>query len=123
MISKSRFSRWQHARNTMERSQTMNKTKTQTKPVIDREAVRMLVIEFGPREAARKLGLNENTVLGWAHRYEWNSPKLKQNKGALKRAQSIKMQSTPAEVLIAHHKQCEEGTRTALIEAAYKAAC
>jgi len=83
----------------------------------------MLVIEFGPREAARKLGLNENTVLGWAHRYEWNSPKLRQNKGAIKRAQSIKMQSTPAEALIAHHKQCEEGTKTALMDAAYKAAC
>jgi hypothetical protein len=103
----------------------MTKTKTHTKPTkpaIDREAVRMLVIEFGPREAARKLGLNENTVLGWAHRYEWNSPRLKQNKGAIKRAQSIKMQSTPAEALIAHHKGLEGTTKTALMQTLAKAA-
>jgi transposase-like protein len=43
-------------------------TKPQTKPPVDREAVRILAIELGAREAARKLGLNENTVLSWARR-------------------------------------------------------
>ena len=116
------FHHWRYATNTLKEIVTMNKTKTQTKPVVDREAVRMLVIEFGPREAARKLGLNENTVLGWAHRYEWNSPRLKQNKGAIKRAQTIKMQSTPAEALIAHHKGLEGATKTALMQTLAKAA-
>jgi len=35
-------------------------TKPQTKPPVDREAVRVLAIELGAREAARRLGLNRN---------------------------------------------------------------
>jgi transposase-like protein len=38
-------------------------TKSQTKPPVDREAVRVLAIELGAREAARRLRLNPNTVL------------------------------------------------------------
>jgi hypothetical protein len=61
-------------------------------------------------------------VLGWAHRYEWNSPRLKQNRGAIKRAQSIKMQSTPADTLIAAHKELEGATKTGLMQTLAKAA-
>jgi Putative ATPase subunit of terminase (gpP-like) len=50
-------------------------TKPQTKPPADRESVRVLAIELAAREAARKLGLNENTVLSWARRENWNLPK------------------------------------------------
>lgn len=38
---------------------------------VDREQVRMLVLSIGPREAARKMGLNENTVRQWSARYGW----------------------------------------------------
>ncbi len=49
----------------------MNKEKPHTKPTVDRESVRVLAIELGAREAARRLGLNPNTVLSWARRYDW----------------------------------------------------
>ena len=38
---------------------------------VDKEAVRVLVVAVGPREAARQMGLNENTVLQWTSRYGW----------------------------------------------------
>lgn len=31
----------------------------------------MLVMQVGPREAARQMGLLENTVLAWCSRYKW----------------------------------------------------
>lgn len=31
----------------------------------------MLVLQYGPREAARMCGLAENTVLSWTHRGKW----------------------------------------------------
>jgi transposase-like protein len=49
-------------------------TQSQTKPPADREAVRVLAIELGAREAARRLGLNPNTVLSWSKRYNWELP-------------------------------------------------
>lgn len=38
---------------------------------VDREQVRMLVVEHGVREAARRCNLNENTVLSWSDRGGW----------------------------------------------------
>lgn len=38
---------------------------------IDREQVRILVVQQGVRETARILGLNENTVSAWSARYGW----------------------------------------------------
>lgn len=38
---------------------------------VDREAVRVLVVAVGPREAARQMGLSEDTVLSWARRGRW----------------------------------------------------
>lgn len=90
------------------------------KPPVDREGVRVLAIAIGAREAARQLGLNENTVLGWAKRYKWNLPK--RNSGPLKQAQSITAQSTPGDALIAKHKELEGATKTALMQTLAKAA-
>lgn len=42
-----------------------------------REAVRLLAIQFGVREAARRLHLNEDTVCSWAKRGQWFTPKQK----------------------------------------------
>jgi len=90
-------------------------TKPQSKPPVDREAVRVLAIELGAREAARKLGLNENTVLSWARRENWNLPK---RTGGPK---TIELQSKPGDVLIASHKQLEGATKTGLMLTAAKA--
>lgn len=38
---------------------------------IDREAVKVLAIAVGCREAARRLNLNENTVISWSNRDKW----------------------------------------------------
>lgn len=38
---------------------------------VNKEAVKVLVQQNGIREGARIAGLNENTVLSWAHRYGW----------------------------------------------------
>jgi hypothetical protein len=94
-----------------------DKTKVQTKPAVDREAVRVLAIELGAREAARRLGIKESTVLSWAKRCDWKLPKRKG--GAIS---AIKLHSKPGDVLIATHKELEDATRTALMQAVAKAA-
>lgn len=41
---------------------------------IDRDEVRILALQHGAREAARMCGLNENTVIQWASRFNWFAP-------------------------------------------------
>ncbi len=41
---------------------------------VNKEAIRVLVIQHGQREAARIAGINENTVRSWALRYKWSTP-------------------------------------------------
>ena len=95
-------------------------TKPQAKPT-DWEAVRMLAIELGARETARRLGLKESTVLSRARRDEWNLPKRKGG-ATLKSADAITLQSKPGDVLIASHKELEGATKTGLMLTAAKAA-
>lgn len=38
---------------------------------IDKEAVRVLVVAVGAREAARQMGLSESTVMQWSARGKW----------------------------------------------------
>lgn len=94
----------------------MNKTTTQ-KPAPDREAVRMLAIELGAREAARRVSVKESTVLSWAKRYDWKLPKRKG--GAIS---AIRLQSRPGDALIAAHEGLEGATKTALMQTLAKAA-
>jgi len=42
-------------------------TTTQTKPPISRGAVHILAYSIGAREAARRLGIKESTLLSWSH--------------------------------------------------------
>jgi hypothetical protein len=95
-------------------------TKSETKP-IDWEAVRVLAIELGAREAARRLGIKESTVLSRARRDRWNLPKRKGG-ATLKKASAITLQSKPGDVLIATHKELEGTTKTGLMLTAAKAA-
>ena len=99
----------------MENNET---TKPKTKP--DREAVRVLAIELGAREAARRLGLNEDTVCSWARRYKWNLPQRKNGRPGTDLA-SI-MHTRPGDVLLAEHKSLETKTKTALARATAAAA-
>ncbi len=43
---------------------------------VDKEAVKVLVLQHGQREAARMAGLNENTVRSWAMRYGWSNQEV-----------------------------------------------
>jgi hypothetical protein len=96
-------------------------TKPQTKPPVDREAVRVLAIELGAREAARRLGLNPNTVLSWAKRDNWKLPSRKG--GATKAsANAITLRSKPGDVLLQTHKELEERTKSGLAQATARAA-
>ena len=94
-------------------------TKPQAKPT-DWEAVRMLAIELGARETARRLGLKESTVLSRARRDEWNLPKRKGG-ATLKSADAITLQSRPGNVLLTAHKELEGRTKTGLAQATAKA--
>jgi hypothetical protein len=91
-------------------------TKPQTRPRVDREAIRVLAIELGAREAARRTGVNENTILSWSRRYKWDLPK---RTGGPK---AIELPSKPGDVLIASHKKLEDATKTGLMITAAKAA-
>jgi transposase-like protein len=52
-------------------------TKPQTKGPVSREAIHMLALSIGAREAARRLGINESTLLSWSHRLKWKLPRRK----------------------------------------------
>jgi hypothetical protein len=97
----------------------MTKTKTQTKPTADREAVRVLAIELGAREAARRLDINESTVLSWARRYGWSLPK---RKGGGNGKNALTLAIKPGDALIAAHEELEDATKTGLMQALAKAA-
>ncbi len=79
--------------------------------------MRVLAIELGAREAARRVGVKESTVLSWSKRYNWQLPKRKG--GA---TSAIRLQSKPGDVLIAAHGDLENATKTALMQTLAKAA-
>jgi Putative ATPase subunit of terminase (gpP-like) len=99
----------------MENNET---TKPKTKP--DREGVWVLAIELGAREAARRLGLNEDTVCSWARRYKWNLPQRKNGRPGTDLASTL--HTPPGDVLLAEHKSLETKTKTALARATAAAA-
>jgi hypothetical protein len=103
----------------MKTLQIMNKTKIQTRPAVDREAVRVLAIELGARESARRLGIKESTVLSWARRYGWKLPK---RKGGGNGKNAISLAIKPGDALIAAHEELEDATKTGLMQALAKAA-
>src|SRR6266513_920259 len=101
--------------------QINEKTMSSRASIVNRESVRVLAIELGAREAARRLGLNQNTVLSWAKRDNWELPNRKG--GATKAsANAITVQSKPGDVLIAAHKELEQRTRSGLAQATARAA-
>ena len=93
---------------------------SQNKPPVDREAVRVLAIELGAREAARRLNLNPNTVLSWARRYDWKLPHRRDIGRPAINPSALSLQS--GDVLLDEHKRLEGQTKTALMQTAAKAA-
>ncbi len=79
---------------------------------VNKEAVRVLAIQHGQREAARLAGLNENTVRSWAMRYNWDTQE---------QAQPIRNQNTVAERLQDVLAQRKHESRTLLSEYQVKA--
>jgi hypothetical protein len=94
----------------------MNK-KTQNKPTVDRESVRLLAIELGVREAARQCGLSEDRVRKWSSRYKWLEQKAPKQQEA-----AVTVVTTPGDVLIATHRELEGRTKTGLAQAIVRAA-
>ena len=85
----------------------------------DREAVRVLAIELGAREAARRLKLNPNTVLSWARRYNWKLPDRRDIGRPAINPSALSLQS--GDVLLDEHKRLEGQTKTALMQTLHKA--
>jgi hypothetical protein len=69
-------------------------TKPQTKRPVSREAVHMLALSIGAREAARRLGINESTLLSWSHRLKWKLPRRKVGRPPLE------LKVSPGDVLL-----------------------
>jgi hypothetical protein len=93
-------------------------TKPQIKPPVEREGVRLLAIELGASAAARKLGLNYNTVRSWAKRYNWNLP-ARAGRPAIVPATDLQR---PGDILLQELKENEEATRTSMSIVAKRAA-
>ena len=71
----------------------------QTKPPVDREAVRILALSIGAREAARRLGIKESTLLSWSHRLKWKLPRRKVGRPPLE------LPLSPADVLLDYKRR------------------
>ncbi len=92
------------------------------KPV-DREAVRVLAINIGVREAARRLGLNEDTVCSWAKRGNWFA--LQAPAQALSKSREIiasNLQAKPGDVMLSTLNEHKNETRLSLARSVRKLA-
>jgi transposase len=74
-------------------------TTSQTKSPLDREAVHILAYSIGAREAARRLGIKESTLLSWSHRGKWKLPRHKVGRPPLD------LKASPAEVLLDYKRR------------------
>ncbi len=72
------------------------KTRERVKLDVDREQVRMLVVDVGCHEAARRLGLNEGTVRQWDVRYKWTADIPRAKPLPVSRVQPVTLVTSPA---------------------------
>jgi hypothetical protein len=84
---------------------------------VDRESVRLLAIELGVREAARRCGLSEDRVRKWSSRYKWLEQRAPKQQEAV-----VTTVTAPGDVLLQEHKALEATTKSALMQTAAKAA-
>src|SRR6266478_8303987 len=90
-------------------------TTSKTKSPLDREAVRILALSIGAREAARRLGIKESTLLSWSHRLNWRLPRRKVGRPPLD------LKVSPGDVLL-DYKRRGGLTRMDMARAAAEAA-
>lgn len=85
---------------------------------VSKEEVRLLAIEIGVREAARRLGLNEDRVCQWSKRGNWfATPKH------IKAKQTpVSTVSKPGDVLLQDLAEHERETRLSLAKASRRMA-
>ena len=81
---------------------------------VSKEEVRLLAIEIGVREAARRLGLEEDRVRQWSSRHKWFSKSSK--------TQLVTTVTKPSEVLMDELADNERETRLSLSRYARRAA-
>jgi len=91
--------------------------KPKTQPPADRESVRLLAIELGVREAARRCGLSEDRVRKWSSRYKWLEQRAPKQQEAV-----VTTVTAPGDILLQEHKSLETKTKTALARATAAAA-
>jgi hypothetical protein len=84
---------------------------------VDRESVRLLAIELGVREAARRCGLSEDRVRKWSSRYKWLEQRAPRQQQA-----AVTVVTKPGDILLQEHKALESTTKSALMQTAAKAA-
>ena len=88
---------------------------------IDREAVKVLAIAVGVREAARQLGLSEERVMKWSQRGHWLTTEVKPQPPTVTR-NDVRTVRRPSEVLLSALKSDSDRTKLGLSKAARKAA-
>jgi hypothetical protein len=87
----------------------------------DHESVRTLAIQIGVREAARQLGLNENTVRQWSSRNQWfKQPTLPPTHNQNKAVTSVT--SKPGDVLLETLAELKGQTKLSLARSAARMA-
>lgn len=85
---------------------------------VSKEEVRLLALEIGVREAARRLGLNEDRVCKWSERGKWfNTPTHINSKQAL-----VSSVSRSGDILLDELAENEKQTRLSLSRYARRAA-
>jgi hypothetical protein len=92
-------------------------TKPQTQPHVDRESVRLLAIELGVREAARRCGLSEDRVRKWSSRYKWLEQRAPKQREA-----TVTTVTAPGDILLQSHKELETRTKSGLARAVTRSA-
>ena len=93
----------------------MKDATSQSKPPVNREAIHILAYSIGAREAARRLGMKESTLLSWSHRLKWKLPRRKVGRPPLD------LKVSPGDVLL-DYKRRGGLTRMDMATAAARAA-
>jgi hypothetical protein len=93
---------------------------------VNKDQIKMLYMELGPSEAARRTGLKIGTVTKWASRYKWHRDKLIASIPAPRAGRPAlnvsHLSQTPVKALEESHKGLATATRSSLAQATASAA-
>lgn len=87
---------------------------------VDREQVKMLVLEVGCHEAARRLGLAEGTVRQWDNRFGWTASIPRDKPLPPSRVQPVTLVTSPSDALASAMREDAMGGRAAALRATRK---